>query len=489
MYIYIQRITVTPNDAQITPVVVIEEPVSLIWVTRFNTPGEFELYVPATTELFSLIKTNMGKLIVTRSDKTDIMYIEYIKLIESEETGDYLIIKGRTIDCIMEKRVIGYPTTFNNIAYHTMILQLIRENLSAPTVVTTDYPADPLTRKISPVQVQSSVVNVSYGSAVYHGENLLAVVDQILQLKGYGLRAYLSQGEIIFDIYEGRDRTWVVISPRTDMILSSEYEYSIRGQCNAAFVYAEGDPEHIRSNGTNPYTVTRQYPSTGMPIQYARNEGYTTGSAATTETGNQSVTNWEQGGYNGRTGEAYASESEIRCPDYINSGRRISVTWTLTYGADVTYCTLLYYGSDGEFLSSSGGFENGETVSPPANAKTFRINLYKNQYLYHIAPEDVISVTLTALRDKPIAAYKAEIAEQGAALMTAPSETFAAEVSETGLYQIGTHYTLGDTVTLENSYGVSGTAKVSEITESISADGRHIYPTFTDWTPTTQQEG
>lgn len=477
MYIYIQRITVTPNDAQITPVVVIEEPVSLIWVTRFNVPGEFELYVPATTELFSLIKRDMGKLIVTRSDKPDIMYIEYIKLIESEETGDYLIIKGRTIDCIMEKRVIGYPTTFDNVPYHNMILQLVRENLSAPTVVTTDYPADPLTRKISPVSVQSSVSAVSYGSAAYHGENLLAVVDQILQSKGYGLRAYLSQGEIVFDVYEGRNRTWVTISPRTDMILSSEYEYSIRGQCNTAFVYAEGDPEHIRSNGTNPYTVTRQYPSTGMPIQYARNEGYMTGSAATTETTDTAVTGWESD-----------TQYRVICPTAFQAAKKVSLKWNITGSPSNVWAGVLAYDAAGELIQTINGIKAEESVTLPTNTDTFKIKLYKS-YEYQLLPSDIVSCTLTALRDKPIATYKTEIAEQGAALMTAPSETFAAEVSETGLYQIGTHYTLGDTVTLENSYGVSGTAKVSEITESISADGRHIYPTFTDWTPTTQQEG
>lgn len=477
MYIYIQRITVTPNDAQITPVVVIEEPVSLIWVTRFNVPGEFELYVPATTELFSLIKKDMGKLIVTRSDKPDIMYIEYIKLIESEETGDYLIVKGRTIDCIMEKRVIGYPTAFDNVPYHTMILQLVRENLSAPTMVTTDYPADPLTRKISPVQVQSSVSAVSYGSAMYHGENLLAVVDRILQLKGYGLRAYLSQGEIVFDIYQGSDKTWVVISPRTDMILSSEYEYSIRGQCNAAFVYAEGDSEHIRSNGTNPYTVTRQYPSTGMPIQYARNEGYTTGSAPTTETTETAVTGWESDG-----------QYRVICPTEFSAAKKVSLKWNAGGSPLDIWAGILTYDSAGELIQTINGVRVEESVALPTNTNTFKIKLYTD-YHYQLLPSDIVSCTLTALRDKPIAAYKAEIAEQGAALMIPPSETFAAEVSETGLYQIGTHYTLGDTVTLENSYGASGTAKVSEITESISADGRHIYPTFTDWTPTTQQEG
>lgn len=477
MYIYIQKITVTPTDAQITPVVVIEEPVSLIWVPRFNTPGEFELYVPATTELFTLIKTNMGKLIVTRSDKPDIMYIEYIKLIESEETGDYLIVKGRTIDCIMEKRIIGYPTVLNNIPYHSMILQLIRENLSAPTVVTTDYPADPLTRKISPVRVQSSVANVSYGSAVYHGENLLAVVDQLLQLKDYGLRTYLSQGEIVFDIYEGHSKTWVVISPRTDMILSSEYEYSIRGQCNTAFVYAEGDPEHIRSNGTNPYTVTRQYPSAGMPIQYARNEGYTTGSAATTETTETAVTGWETDG-----------QYRVICPTVFPAAKKVSLTWSIGDSPLDVWAGVLAYDAAGELIQTINGIRTEESVTLPTNTSTFKIKLYTD-YHYLLLPSDIVSCTLTALRDKPIATYKSEIAEQGAALMTAPSETFAAEVSETGLYQIGTHYALGDTVTLENSYGVSGTAKVSEITESISADGRHIYPTFTDWAPTTQQEG
>jgi hypothetical protein len=260
------------------------------------------------------------------------------------------------------------------------------------------------------------------------------------------------------------------------MILSSEYEYSIRGQCNTAFVYAEGDPEHIRSNGTNPYTVTRQYPSAGMPIQYARNEGYMTGSAPTTETTETAATGWEPDGQN-----------RVICPTAFPAAKKVSLKWNIGSSPLDLWAGVLAYDSAGELIQTINGMKAEESVTLPTNCDTFKVKLY-TYYQYQLLPSDIVSCTLTALRDKPIAAYKSEIAAQGAALMTAPSETFAAEVSETGLYQIGTHYTLGDTVTLKNSYGVSGTAKVSEITESISTDGRHVYPTFTDWTPTAQQQ-
>ena len=68
--------------------------------------------------------------------------------------------------------------------------------------------------------------------------------------------------------------------------------------------------------------------------------------------------------------------------------------------------------------------------------------------------------------------------------MNTKTDSISGETIETGLYRLGTDYDLGDTVRVENSYGVTGTAKVEAITEVEDAEGYRIYPTFTDWTVT-----
>ncbi|MDE6777610.1 MAG: siphovirus ReqiPepy6 Gp37-like family protein [Oscillospiraceae bacterium] len=58
---------------------------------------------------------------------------------------------------------------------------------------------------------------------------------------------------------------------------------------------------------------------------------------------------------------------------------------------------------------------------------------------------------------------------------------FSGEVLDTGLYKFGIDYELGDTVSIVNSFGISGTAIVKEITEVEDETGYKLTPTFSDW--------
>lgn len=476
----------TPVSAtvfEINPIAVFDSAQSVIWTRRYDTPGEFEIYITATAALFEQIKSKLGYLVFTREDSQEVMYVEYVKLTENELEGDYILIKGRSIGCVMERRVIGYPTTFTITPVGAAIKSLIEENMIEPTPQE-GYTLDPLRRVLSPFRFTMPVVYGSPLNHTYNGENLLEAVGELLKKANCGLRCTLEDGEIIMQLYRGQDRPNVKFSPNNENLISSEYECDIRGQCNTAFVYAEGDEKHTRANGSNPYTVTRQYPQSqaAQYSNFARYEGFTSGSADTWVTVNESVTEWVQGGYTGDTGEPTPSNYAVRCETYYESGVKISASWESTFGNGVT-CSLRYYNSIDEYIGFTS-FDNGNTVTPPADARKIRIALYKYAGGTYFTPADVSSFTLTALRSKPQADYKNEIAEQGAALMMPKSDSLKGETIETGLYKIGVDYDLGDTVRVENSYGIEGTAKVSEITERWDAEGYHIYPTFTDWTVT-----
>lgn len=480
MTLYLQRISRNyAASAEIFPVAVIDEFESVIWVRRYDTPGEFELYFAADKDIFKLVKENIGYLIVTREDRQDVMYIEYVKLTESAENGDHILLKGRSIDCVMERRVIGYPTVCDSMTYWQIIKTLIEDNMIEP-VPHGDYSLDALRRTLSPFDVQTSTGGSTTVSKSYHGENLLEAVDGLLKEAGYGLKNIYVQGVIRLDVYKGRDRPAVRFSPNNENLLSSEYECDIRGQCNTAFVYAEGDEKHTQANGSNRYSVTRQYPSSqgAQKSDYMRYEGFITGSADTTATVTESVAQWAQGRL--VDGEPVASNYAVYCPDYIQSGEKVSVTWTLTSDTAHSWGYVQFYNARSEFIASMY-IANGDTITPPTSATNFRITLQRS-IESTLAPADVSSASYTALRDRPLAEYKAAVAEQGAALMNTKTDSISGETIETGLYRLGVDYDLGDTVRVENSYGVKGTAKVEAITEVEDAEGYRIYPTFTDWT-------
>lgn len=482
MFLYLQTITMSGTTAEISPVAVIDRFESLIWVRRYDTPGEFELYMPADKDIFALIKANLGYLIVTREDSRDVMYVEYVKLTEDEENGDHILLKGRSIDCVMERRVIGYPTHIVHTPRQTVIEQLINENMISP-VPHEDYWLDTLKRTLAPFTFDRGTFTSSVIERSFNGENLLEAVGGLLKDGGYGLRNKLVNGGIVLELYQGRDRSTVRFSPNNENLLSSEYECDIRGQCNTAFVYAEGDEEHTQADGSNRYSVTRQYPVSqgAQESNYMRYEGYMTGSADVTATVTESVTQWVQGRL--ASGEPVASNYAVYCPDYIQSGEKVSVTWALTSDTAHSWGYVHFYNARSEFITSMN-IANGDTITPPTSANSFRISLRRSAELT-LAPSDVSSASYTALRDRSLAEYKAAVAEQGAVLMNTVTDSIKGETIETGLYTIGTDYDLGDTVHVENSYGISGTARVSETTERFDAEGYHIYPTFTDWTATT----
>lgn len=477
MTLYLQRISRNyAASAEIFPVAVIDEFESVIWVRRYDTPGEFELYFAANKEIFKLVKENIGYLIVTREDRQDVMYIEYVKLTESAENGDHILLKGRSIDCVMERRVVGYPTTYTHYGRAVVIGNLINENMIRPES-TGDYPNDGVNRALSPFTFDRGSLIGADLEYKFNGENLLEAVGGLLKDGGYGLRNKLVNGGIVLELYQGRDRPAVRFSPNNENLLSSEYECDIRGQCNLAFIYAEGDEKHTQTNGSNAYTVTRQYPS-NQKWGYARYEGFMAGTADTLAAVTESVTQWEQGRL--IDGEPVASNYAVYCPDYIQSGEKVSVTWTLTSDTAHSWGYVHFYNARSEFIASMY-IANGDTITPPTSATNFRITLHRS-IESTLAPADVSSASYTALRDRPLAEYKAAVAEQGAALMNTKTDSISGEAIETGLYRLGTDYDLGDTVRVENSYGVTGTAKVEAITEVEDAEGYRIYPTFTDWT-------
>jgi hypothetical protein len=79
--------------------------------------------------------------------------------------------------------------------------------------------------------------------------------------------------------------------------------------------------------------------------------------------------------------------------------------------------------------------------------------------------------------------YDAVLSQQAKEERENSKETreFSGEILNTDMYEFGTDYNLGDTVSVINQYGIRGTAVVSEITEVEDAEGYRLIPTFSDW--------
>lgn len=67
--------------------------------------------------------------------------------------------------------------------------------------------------------------------------------------------------------------------------------------------------------------------------------------------------------------------------------------------------------------------------------------------------------------------------------LASSSETinFTGEALSGGKFKYRADYFLGDTVTVKNPYGITGSAVISEVVETVDATGYRVIPTFTEW--------
>ena len=86
--------------------------VSLIWDKKYNDFGEFELYIPATTTNFDLIKASKY---VVRPDDDMVGLISKIELDTSAEKGDYLIVSGKSAESLLNQRVLLSTQMFDGL--------------------------------------------------------------------------------------------------------------------------------------------------------------------------------------------------------------------------------------------------------------------------------------------------------------------------------------------------------------------------------------
>lgn len=492
LYFYTVARNVDGTDREYAEVqYVMDNAISVIWRKSYAEPGYFEVYAQLTDELYSLLTTNLGRVFVLKEADPTPMYAENVQIIESAE-GKFVTVSGRSADCLLAYRVIGYPTVFKGQIMYAIIWKLIKDNATAPTVPagSTDPYADTRNRRLRMFSTGDEVIEAGrVTNHFFDGENLLEVVDRFLLEMDCGLKCTAKTSDdtpagidFVLHLYKGQDRPNVVFSADNEMLLSYEL-ISDRSGKNLIFASATGPDSETQANGSNPYTLTAQsYFGTSVPNGLARSEGSVKVSGVPTEE-STSVDlmdyTWEQGSYYFPDGEEVASTFAIRSPIYIPCSRRISVTATLD-GDPSTRFSVNFYDSDYNHLSGASA-SSGGTVTLPANTSYVRLALNLNTYR-DVTPEDLSAAAAVTVNPRSISGYRSDVAARGTSGITPSLRILKAQITDTGLFRAGVDYDLGDTVYLETARGVRGSATITAITEVEDAEGYRIFPTFSDWT-------
>lgn len=245
MQIEIYNMIVLNNKLNISLEAVCDSFSSLLWDIEYYKCGAFEVYIAASPRNIETFQT--GRIVGRDDDKEHFGLIESVELETDSEDGDYLIVKGRFLMCLLERRII-YPTlNFTTMTAYGIIIQKAVEN-NALTSGNRLIPGLKLEEIQGTCWSQTTKLQVSY-------ENLMKWIFTICEKIGGTANIRLSkidneQYEMIFELSQGTDRSilqevnpHIIFSDRYNNLLSFTYFTDTSVKRNFAYVLGKGEGE------------------------------------------------------------------------------------------------------------------------------------------------------------------------------------------------------------------------------------------------------
>lgn len=215
---------------------------SFIWTDRYNEPGDFELYFPADSKIAPFAVENYY---IWQKHSDRLMIIEEINITTNGEEGAHMTLTGRSLECLLERRVVAYRTIINGNLQNG-IERLLNENVISPSDPERKIPNFRFIRNNDPrVTALTCDLNLL-------GEYLLDVIEDLCQVNDLGFQITYNEdeGTIDFMLYYGEDRSydqeknpWVVFSPGFDNLLSSNYLMTHKNLRTAAVIGGDANYE------------------------------------------------------------------------------------------------------------------------------------------------------------------------------------------------------------------------------------------------------
>ena len=258
-------------NTKLEAVAILDNFESLIWTERYYGYGDFEIFTQATTEFFNVMMEDYY-LWVSGSDH--VMIIEDLAIKSDLENGNRLIVTGRSIESIIDRRIIWEQTVLTG-NFQNGIKQLLDENVISPT--------DP-DRKIENFLFEAStdpIITALTIDAQFTRDNLYTSIQNLCSAKNIAFRVTLSAAnKFVFKLYSGTDRSYsqfanpyVIFSPKFENLLNSNYKQSKKGLRTVTIVAGAAE-------GSNRKTTI-----VGSGVDLERRELYTDASSTSQNVG------------------------------------------------------------------------------------------------------------------------------------------------------------------------------------------------------------
>lgn len=208
-------------DKSYTMVAILDMFESFVWTDRYGKAGDFTIVVPILEHYLPYIRINYY-LSIRESDR--LMVIENVELITDPENGDKLKVSGRSLESILDRRIVYQKYEFGGTAQSVVSSAITMNAIS---------PSDPK-RKIPNLRFQTSEdsnVNKTVDSMKVFGENVYSLSEAVCSAYNIGMKMLPEgAGGFVFSLYSGVDRSWnqtdripVVFSHSYENLLESNY--------------------------------------------------------------------------------------------------------------------------------------------------------------------------------------------------------------------------------------------------------------------------
>ena len=199
---------------------VIDEFSSLIWIRRYQTPGEFELRTPYAAESKNLL---IQENIVQKFDGEEVVEAGVIENLQMNK--DQIVVKGRFLESYLERRLIKETQYYTGNAEDSL-----------RRIVSNMVPIPLLTLGADRGLSERLEFQATY-------KTVLSIVQKVCKgtTLGFRIRPDFSSRNLYFEVYKGVDRTSsaaakVIFSEKYDNLLNEVYTYDSTNYRTKVFV-------------------------------------------------------------------------------------------------------------------------------------------------------------------------------------------------------------------------------------------------------------
>ena len=223
------------NDSEFTAVGSISQYTSLTWPDKYNGYDSFELYAPITDKNRELLKKE--NVLWIKGKKA--VRIEIIECEFDEEGERTYLVKGRTIESILESRIVWNSYSCTNKYTSTAMYDLVKENCVNPAL---SYRKIPYLYCADDTYIGKKIEYQETGGTVYESLVDLSQEEEL----GFSIDFLPEEKKLLFRVYQGDDfsdpsnSNCILLSTSMEDILSSDYYLNIQAERNVALVTGEG---------------------------------------------------------------------------------------------------------------------------------------------------------------------------------------------------------------------------------------------------------